>query len=110
MDVRKVNWNEIPWQFVRRGVERKAFSNAGATLALHRLMPGNEQRPHEHFNEQIAYILEGVIDLHVGEEVHRLGPGELIAVPPNVRHYAVVVGDDPVLNLDVFTPNRPEYA
>jgi hypothetical protein len=25
-------------------------------------------------------------------------------------HYAEIVGDEPVLNLDVFTPNRPEYA
>lgn len=110
MSTHKVNWKEVPWDFVRQGVERKAFSGEGATVALHRLLPGNEQRPHEHPNEQIVYILEGVVDFHVEEEIHRLGPGELIAIPANVRHYAVVVGDEPALNLDIFTPRRPEYA
>jgi quercetin dioxygenase-like cupin family protein len=100
----------MPWELVRKGVERKAFSGEGATIALHRLMPGNEQRPHDHPNEQIVYIVEGVVDFHVGDEVHRLGPGEIIAIEPNVTHFAVVVGDTPAINIDIFTPKRPEYA
>jgi quercetin dioxygenase-like cupin family protein len=108
--VAKVNWNEVPWVPVRPGVERKGFTGADATVALHRLQPGHAPAPHAHPNEQIAYILEGTCDFHVGDEVHRLGPGGLLVVPPNVVHYAVVVGDEPVLNLDVFTPARPEYA
>ena len=39
-----------------------------------------------------------------------LGPGGLLVVPPNVEHWGEVVGDEPVMNLDVFTPRRPEYA
>jgi hypothetical protein len=27
-----------------------------------------------------------------------------------VMHYAEVIGDEPVYNLDVFTPKRDEYA
>ncbi len=110
MTVPTIDWNAIPWTAVRPGVERKGFTGEGATLALHRLHPGHDAIPHKHHYEQIAYILAGTIDFHVGEEVHRLGPGGLIVVPPNVMHYGVVVGDEPVLNLDVFTPARKEYA
>ena len=31
-------------------------------------------------------------------------------IPPNVEHWGEVVGDEPVLNLDIFTPLREEYA
>ena len=41
---------------------------------------------------------------------HLLGPGGLLHIPPNVEHWGEVVGDEPVLNLDVFTPLREEYA
>ncbi len=104
-----VDWSALEWQPVRRGIERKAFGSDHVTLALHRLMPGHEPRPHEHPNEQVMYILAGVLDVHVDDRIVRLGPGGLLLIPPNVRHYGVVVGDEPVLNLDVFTPARPEY-
>lgn len=106
----QVDWDSMEWTRVRDGVERKAFSGEGATLALHRLQPGHEPRPHAHPYEQIAYILSGEVEFHVGDEVAHLKAGGIIAVPPNVNHYAVVVGNEPVLNLDVFVPRRPEYA
>ncbi|MCP1677244.1 quercetin dioxygenase-like cupin family protein [Natronocella acetinitrilica] len=106
----QVDWESMEWTHVRSGVERKAFSGDGATLALHRLAPGHEPRPHSHEYEQIAYILAGEVDFHLADDVVRLKAGGLIAVPPNITHYAVVVGDQPVLNLDVFIPRRPEYA
>ena len=40
----------------------------------------------------------------------RAGPGGLIVIPPNVVHYIEVVGDRVALELDVFTPKRPEYG
>ncbi|WP_246504778.1 cupin domain-containing protein [Microvirga antarctica] len=110
MPVATINWNEIPWTPVREGVERKGFTGEGATVALHRLMPGHEPKPHSHIHEQIAYIISGTIRFHVGEEVHLITGGGLIVIPPNVVHWGEVVGDEPVINLDVFTPQRPEYA
>jgi quercetin dioxygenase-like cupin family protein len=108
--IHTADWGLEDWVNVRDGVDRKAFSGSGATIALHRLRPGHEPRPHSHPNEQIVYILSGVADFHIGDEVVRLGPGGLAVVPGGVIHHAVVVGDDDVLNLDVFTPMREEYA
>lgn len=110
MLLHNVDWELMEWTEVREGVARKAFSGEGATLALHRLMPGHKPRPHAHHYEQIAYIISGEVDFHIDEEVVRLKAGGLIAVPPNATHYAEVVGNEPVLNLDVFIPRRPEYA
>lgn len=110
MLTRSIDWENTEWKPVRPGIERKAFTGDGATVALHRLWPGHELRPHSHPNEQIVYIMEGLVDFHIGEEVVRLGPGGLAVIPPDVTHYAEVVGDGPALNLDIFTPARPEYA
>lgn len=110
MDISKIDWSKIDWKQVRPGVERKGFSGAGATIALHRLMPGHEPLPHSHPNEQIAYIISGRIKFVIGGEEHILGPGSVLVVPPNVEHWGEVIGDEPVMNLDVFTPSRPEYS
>jgi len=32
MDLHKIDWENMPWEPVREGIERKAFSGAGATL------------------------------------------------------------------------------
>ncbi|HYG45405.1 MAG TPA: cupin domain-containing protein [Bordetella sp.] len=110
MSVHKVDWESIAWTQVRAGIERKSFSGSGATLALHRIQPGHELSPHAHPHEQLVYILAGTADFHVGEDIVRLGPGGLLAIPPNMTHYIEVVGSEVVLNLDVFTPARPEYV
>ena len=104
MEIHKIDWNAIEWKQVRKGVEQKAFSGTGATVALHRLMPGHEPKPHSHSHEQIAYIIEGSMRFHICDETHDIGPGGLVVIPPNVTHWGEV------LNLDVFTPKRPEYA
>jgi quercetin dioxygenase-like cupin family protein len=57
-----------------------------------------------------VYMLEGSANFYVGEEVHHLERGGLIVIPPNVIHYIEVVGDQVALELDVFTPKRPEYG
>jgi quercetin dioxygenase-like cupin family protein len=110
MEIHKIDWNAIAWKQIRKGVQQKAFSGSGASVALHRLMPGHEHKPHSHPHEQIAYIVSGHMRFHIGEEFHDLGPGGLVVIPPNVMHWGEVLGDEPVLNLDVFTPKRPEYV
>lgn len=110
MSIHQIDWSALAWKTIRPGVEQKAFSGTGATLAIHRLQPDHEPKPHKHENEQIAYIVSGTVDFHIGDQVVRLGPGGIVTVPPNVMHHAVVVGDEEVINIDVFTPARPEYA
>ncbi len=105
-----VNWEAMDWTEIRPGVERKGFTGQGATMALHRLSPGHETKPHSHPHEQLVYIVSGMVDFHLGDDVVRLDAGGLLVVPPHVVHYAEVVGSEYAFNLDVFTPARPEYA
>lgn len=106
MELSAIDWDSTPWEFVREGIEKKVFSGEGASLSLARINPGVEPRPHAHAHEQIVYILSGQIDFHVGETVNRIGPNGLLVIPPNVPHWFEVVGEEPVLNLDIYTPKK----
>ncbi len=95
---------------VRPGVERRVFSGEGATLAWTTLAPGHTPRPHSHGFEQIVYIVSGQARFSVGEEERLMGPGDMVVVPPNAEHWAQTVGEEPVVDLSIFTPKRDEYA
>jgi quercetin dioxygenase-like cupin family protein len=94
----------------RAGVARKVFTGAGATLAFTTLDPGHTPRPHSHDHEQIVYVMEGRLRFVIGDEEAELGPGEMVVVPPGVEHWAETIGDEPAVDLSVFTPFRSEYA
>lgn len=96
---------------MRVGANRKSFAGNGVTLALHRLAPGHQPRPHQHPNEKIVCILAGKILFHVGDNGEQvvISPGGLMVVPPSTMHWGKVVGDLEALNLDVFMLKRPEY-
>ena len=64
---------------------------------------------HNHPHEQGGMVLEGRMELTIGDEVRVVEPGAMFIVPPNVPHKAVAV-DGPVLTLDVFSPIREDYA
>lgn len=104
------NWNDLTEVVLREGVSRKAFTGEGATLAINYFKPGHTTMPHAHKYEQIAMILEGEAEFYIGDEMVRLTKGGVIVIPPNVEHYLKLVGNEDVVNLDVFTPKRPEYV
>lgn len=92
-------------------MERMVFSGSGGTMAMNRLMPGHEPRPHSHSYEQMVHIVSSEVDFHGAAHAvtsKPLGPRRCTA--PSA-HWGEVVGNKPMLNLDVFTPgarNTPD--
>ena len=64
---------------------------------------------HDHPHEQAGMLLEGKVELTIGDETRIVEPGAMFIVPPNVSHKAVAI-DGPALVLDVFSPVREDYA
>ena len=54
-------------------------------------------------------MLEGQVELTIGDEVRVCEVGEMFLIPPNTPHKAVAVGG-PARVLDVFSPVREDYA
>ncbi len=107
------NWNNLPWQELRKGITRVVFGMGADNIncTVNRVENGNEVNPHKHpVNEQIALVIEGACDYYVDGICYRLTPGSWVTVPADVEHY-IHVYDSPVpcMQMDIFYPLRAEY-
>ncbi len=103
------NWDDLPRETVRKGVERVAFRGDDTLCVMNWLTPGMDVFPHSHTFEQLVIIVQGRVRFHLGNDVVEGGPGSMIRIPPHVVHYAEPIGDEVVMNLDVFSPIRDDY-
>lgn len=68
------------------------------------LQAGEEPEPHFHPNEeQFVLILEGRLQMMVGDETETVGPGDLVHIPRNVLHGIKVV-EGPMVWLNCKSP------
>jgi quercetin dioxygenase-like cupin family protein len=65
--------------------------------------PGIPLHVHES-HEELWYVLEGVLTLRVGDEVHRAVPGSTYLVPRGVPHAFWTEGDESSRFIGVFSP------
>ena len=103
-----LNWNDCQWASVRDKMRNMAYQADNMTTTLTEATPGHTPGPHSHKYEQLVFILQGECDFYVDGEPYHLTPGSVMTIPGGVEHYIVATGTVPVLNLDVFYPNRPE--
>ena len=61
--------------------------------------PGTKYGPHAHAEDQTHWILSGELELRVGYEHYRLGPGDRDFLPASTMHSAFVPGTQPVVYL-----------
>jgi quercetin dioxygenase-like cupin family protein len=104
-----VRWEDIVDEEVRPGVRRRGIGNRNVLLVSNECQPGMQLRPHSHDFEQLALILKGNGLFHIGGVPHRVGPGSVMLIPAGVEHYLEPVGEEVVVNLDVFAPARDDY-
>ena len=107
------NWNDADYQVMREKMQRvvMGMTAKGMTVTIGEIKPGCTVGPHKHPHEQIAIIVQGTCDYYVDGKPVQMKPGSWVVVPPNVEHYIHVFNSiEPVLNLDIFTPGRPEYV
>ena len=65
--------------------------------------------PHSHDDaSEIIYIAAGHMDIQVGETKQRVGPGELLFMPPDRYHNYWLVGDETVCLYVLVVPNNKQ--
>ena len=70
-----------------------------------RFNPGSVYRLHSHPYEQSSVMLQGRMRLTVGDEVRDIGPGDMWFAPAGVPHGGEILGDKPVVFIDVYAPH-----
>jgi len=100
------NWSGV--DYVARAGGRPRISAGGgekdgAGVMLERLVPngkghllqgnihvvapgGGSMGPMRHEGDEVGYVLEGRLELSIGDTLHELGPGDSFAFPSNLAH------------------------
>ncbi len=76
---------------------------AEVTLAPH--SEGPIQHRHAEHDEGF-YVVSGTAQFTVGETVYEAPPGTLVMVPPGAPHTFANPGDEPLVMVNTFTPDR----
>jgi len=87
----------------------RALTGNAFTLIEDLVAPGGEPPPHFHENEDEAYyILEGEMQVTVGDKTFHATPATFVFLPRGVPHHWRVLGNTPVRFLALFTPSGVE--
>ena len=103
-------WNDVTRENVTPLLDRKLITGERMMLAQVFLKKGCVVPRHQHDNEQLTYILEGVLRFWLGEdesEVVDVHADEVLHLPSMVWHKAEALED--TLDLDVFSPPRQDW-
>ena len=90
------------------GYVAQVFHSATMTCVHWAIEPGHQLPLHTHPHEQVVNMIEGRFALTVDGETRVLEAGDVVVIPSNVPHGGV--GETPCRIIDVFHPNRDEYA
>ncbi len=107
--MKPINWDNLGKTSPRKGVKRSVISGEKVMMVMNEIQPDAPPNLHSHTSEQILYIIKGKAEVGIGEQKWIMGPGDVVVIPSNVPHVLKVLGNEPVLNLDVFSPIREEY-
>lgn len=104
-------FSEMPKEILWGGkLSRTAIRSDGAITAINWHQPNTPKKaPHSHPFDQLVLILSGTLGMLIGGEEFVMGPGSAMRIPANVPHTGWTIGDEVVLNIDVFAPAREDY-
>ena len=103
-------WADVaPWPFKYPWLVEKVVNGKSMQLIRAEFQPGATYRLHSHEREQFSFMLSGRMRLTVGDEVAEIGPGDMWYAPSNVVHGGEILGNEPVVFVDVYSPPADEF-
>jgi len=109
-DATHYRWDDLPREELNPEIGRRLITGKEMMIAHVYLKQGAVVPKHSHHNEQITYILEGVLRFRLGEDESQhvdVAAGEVLHIPAHLPHTAVALED--TLDVDVFSPPRQDW-
>jgi quercetin dioxygenase-like cupin family protein len=70
----------------RPGIWSKLESGSNLTMAVMEIAPNKEGVAHDHLFDQCGIVIEGEIEMSIGEEKRLLRPMETYFIPAGIKH------------------------
>ena len=108
-EVELFRWDDMPKEKVTEMFDRRLIWGERVMLAQVMLKKGAIVPKHHHENEQVSYIMKGVLRFWIGDEarLQDVHAGEVLRLPSNVPHAAEALEE--MLAIDVFSPPRRDW-
>ncbi len=90
-----------------KGINGLPIGLEKAMINIVELEPDSVIPVHSHPEEQISLIISGELEFEMGDDKFRLGPGEVLLIPANLKHGAKSLKK--TLAYDCFSPPRWDY-
>jgi len=106
----RYRWEDIPKEALKPDLGRRLIATDRMMLARVYLEKGCVVPKHEHENEQLTYILQGVLRFWLGDdesEVVDVAAGEVLHIPSHLPHKAEAL--EKTLDVDIFCPPRQDW-
>lgn len=100
-------FSELTAKALAPGLDGYYVHGQTMTVGEVRIKAGSTLPAHQHPHEQITLMLEGEMDMQIGDQQITLLPGMVYVIPPNTLHSANAKKDSVVI--DVFHPVREDY-
>jgi quercetin dioxygenase-like cupin family protein len=97
----------IPARDLAQGIRGHYAHGEKMSFGYVELKEGSSIPLHQHVHEQITYILEGRLDMIIGEMACTLTAGMYHVISSDTPHSAVAITDCKVI--DAFSPPREDY-
>ena len=100
---------ETPWRprYRKWDVTREGDGTTSSSLSLSVVESGAGAPLHTHRADELIVVLEGSLDVRIGDETHRVGPDHTLVVPPDVAHGFTSVGPGPARLMAFFPVSNP---
>jgi len=99
---------DIPWQSVDPGVERKILGYDGSLMMVCvRFERGAVGSLHRHVHCQVTFVQSGRFEVSIDGETRTLATGDCFFVRPEFEHGVVAL--EAGILVDVFTPMREDF-
>jgi quercetin dioxygenase-like cupin family protein len=106
----RYRWDDIPKESLKADLDRRLISTERMMLAHVYMQKGCIVPRHAHENEQLTYILEGVLRFWLGDddaEMFDVAAGEVLHIPSHLPHRAEAL--EATLDVDIFCPPREDW-
>jgi len=90
-----------------KGFKGRFFHTNSYTVAFWEIEEGSILPLHAHIHEQSTQIIEGKLEMTIGDKTMVLEPGMIVSIPSNVMHSGKALTTCKLT--DIFCPVREDY-
>ena len=100
----KSSWIEMNKEQLDPKLTQQVFTSQNVMVVYYIYEPGLEFQSHSHPQEQVTIVQSGRLLIDIEGEKVELVTGDICAIAPNITHSTLVLGDERVESITIFTP------